>query len=455
MLTSLLSRLDWIGQPPDMHPEDRLPRRLTIWMGVLMSGGGVLWSSLSAASGFWVASTIPAAYVVITAVNLWVLDRTGAFERSRNVQVGISMLLPFLAQLALGGFMASGAIMLWSLLSLVASVAFQSPRRSALHIAIYACLTSITASLDPVAARWAGAAGYLDASARAYLVINALMVGVIIGVLAALLDHLRRSHNEQLIVANSEILCLNDQLQAEVERAERAERVATEASQAKSSFLANMSHELRTPLNAIIGYAELMEEDFADAAQDAARIQEAGRHLLTLVNDVLNVAKIEAGMFEIEIVDVDLAEVVAEMERTLTPIFDRSGNKWKTHTALPQLMVRTDPVRLRQILINLLSNANKFTEQGTVGLAVAYEERVLRISVTDNGIGMTADEVAAVREPFRQADASTTRKYGGTGLGLHLVDQLVGLMGGSMDITSTPGAGTSVDISLPADPSGT
>ena len=419
-------------------------------MGVLMSVGGVVWSLLAALLGYLAAAIIPASYVVVTTGNLLWLDRGGRFALARRVQVAISMVLPFLFQLALGGFVASGAVMLWALLSLVASLAFQSPWRSAVTIAIFGALTVLSGMLDPLAAQWVGAATALDARSMLFVVINVVMVATIVGMLTTYLDALRQRHSDQQTEANRRIRTLNDALFSQLQRAEAAERDAIDANRAKSMFMANMSHELRTPLNAIIGYAELIGEESDEATQsDAERIERAGRHLLDLVNDVLDVAKIEAGKLVVDLEPVRLDAVVEELERTVRPLFASRGNRLRVHVDV-RTCVQTDPRRVKQILINLLSNANKFTEGGSVGLSVTHADDALLLSVCDTGIGMTAEQVQRVREPFQQADVSTTRRYGGTGLGLHLVAQLAELLGGDLCIRSVLGQGTEVVVTLRA-----
>ncbi len=241
--------------------------------------------------------------------------------------------------------------------------------------------------------------------------------------------------------------------------AERTRTAAEEANRSKSAFLANMSHELRTPMNAIIGYSEMLLEEAMDTGQtetvsDLEKIRSAGKHLLSLINEILDLSKIEAGKMELYLEDFDLLSVIRDVENTIKPLVDKNGNTLvvKYPPTLPAM--RADLTKLRQGLFNLLSNACKFTEKGLITLAVAIDQLDGRdwvsFRVTDTGIGMTKDQVAKVFEAFTQADNSTTRKYGGTGLGLTITKKFCQLMGGDISVSSEPGVGSTFTIQLPA-----
>jgi len=255
----------------------------------------------------------------------------------------------------------------------------------------------------------------------------------------------------------TELKAREAQLGELVDRLADARDQATHATLAKSRFLANMSHELRTPLNAIIGLAEMLAEDAADQAltefgEPLDRILRAGRHLLELINDVLDLSKIEAGRLDLHEEEIDLAALVADLAGAAQPLADRNGNRLVVERPAGLGAMRTDQTRLRQIILNLLSNACKFTEGGTVTLAVARdaEEGWIRFRVSDTGIGMTRDQLGRLFQEFTQADSSTTRKYGGTGLGLAISQRLAALMGGTIAVESEPGIGTSFTVRLPA-----
>ena len=232
---------------------------------------------------------------------------------------------------------------------------------------------------------------------------------------------------------------------------------ALEASRAKSTFLAQMSHELRTPLNAIIGYSELLQEDASDPGQveDLGRIHAAGKHLLTLINDVLDLSKIEAGRIELCPETFELEKFLADLAMTVRPLIDKNRNTLALETDGPPGVMHTDPTRLKQCLLNLLSNASKFTHEGTVRLHTAREtaedREWLIFEVSDSGIGMTPEEMGKLFQAFSQANASTTRKYGGTGLGLAITRRLCQMMGGDVTVRSEPGKGSTFTIRVPAD----
>jgi PAS domain S-box-containing protein len=236
---------------------------------------------------------------------------------------------------------------------------------------------------------------------------------------------------------------------------------ATEANRAKSAFLAQMSHELRTPLNAIIGYSELLQEE-AEAnghdeyAPDLRKIVDAGNHLLTLINDVLDLSKIEAGKMELCVEPFELAPLVAGVVSTIKPLAEKNGNALDVSCPAEVGVVRSDSTRLRQVLFNLLSNACKFTSKGQVSLAVARSAADgadwVTFTVTDTGRGIKVEELAKIFQPFVQGDSSTQRQYGGTGLGLAISQRFCRMMGGEITVRSEWGKGSTFTVRLPAEP---
>ncbi len=243
-----------------------------------------------------------------------------------------------------------------------------------------------------------------------------------------------------------------------VNKLEIARDQAMQATRAKSEFLANMSHELRTPLNAIIGLAELLLEDAKELGQDdqiepLERIHRAGAHLLQLINDLLDLSKIEAGKMELHITEFDLAHVISEAVKTAQPLADKNNNRLSVHCPAEIGMLRADDIRLRQAVLNLLSNACKFTENGEVRVEVEASAvdgtDGVSISVADTGIGMMPEHMNMLFQDFVQADTSTTRKYGGTGLGLAISLRFCRLMGGDITVESAAEQGSTFRIWLP------
>jgi signal transduction histidine kinase/CheY-like chemotaxis protein len=240
-----------------------------------------------------------------------------------------------------------------------------------------------------------------------------------------------------------------------VDRLADARDEAMEATLAKSRFLANMSHELRTPLNAIIGYSEILQEDAADKGDkepidDLRRIESAGRHLLGLINNILDLSKIEAGKMDVFIEDVDIQALVKEVLSIVQPLADKNENVIKVICPVDIGSFRSDQTKVKQCLLNLLSNANKFTSKGTLTLTVAREAGAgVCLRVSDTGVGMTKEQLGRLFEAFSQADASTTKRFGGTGLGLAITKHFCTALGGDVTVESTPGTGSTFTIRLP------
>jgi PAS domain S-box-containing protein len=266
----------------------------------------------------------------------------------------------------------------------------------------------------------------------------------------------------------------------------QSKEAAEDANRAKSQFLANMSHELRTPLNAIIGYSEMLQEEAADLAcegivPDLEKIRGAGKHLLSLINDILDISKIEAGKMELYLETFNVTQVIFEVKQTIQPLIEKNKNTLQIEYSGDLEMMHADLTKLRQSLFNLLSNASKFTENGTITLTVWREEvdcdsalqnqhrnsntseldpnlsrpSFILFQVSDTGIGMRPEQLDQVFQAFIQADASTTRKYGGTGLGLAITRHFCQMMGGDITVSSHPGKGSTFTIRLPmqvADP---
>ncbi len=236
---------------------------------------------------------------------------------------------------------------------------------------------------------------------------------------------------------------------------------AEEANRAKSTFIANMSHELRTPLSAIIGYSEMLQEEIEDAgdpggiADDMRKIEGNARHLLSLINDVLDLSKVESGKMEVYAETFDVADMVRDVATTVQGLVEKKGNTLSLRLEADLGAMHSDVTKIRQMLLNLLSNAAKFTEEGTITLSAERglglgEKDWLAFRISDAGIGMTEEQLTKLFQRFQQADASTTRKFGGTGLGLSITKAFSTMLGGDVEVESVPGQGSTFTVRLPA-----
>lgn len=269
--------------------------------------------------------------------------------------------------------------------------------------------------------------------------------------------------NKERIVAEAALRDHRDRL-GEIVRArtadlESAHQIALQSNRAKSQFLASMSHELRTPLNAIIGYSELLLENGCDLSQldqvkDLRKVHSAGSYLLSLVNGMLDLSKIEAGRMEVHVDVVKLNALVEEITATIKPLADKNKNELFAIASIDLGEMKTDSTKLRQILFNVLSNACKFTDHGRIVLRVSRGADVIgdyfQFNIEDSGIGIPEHFLDRLFDPFSQADPSVQHKYGGTGLGLALTKRFCDLLGGTISVQSVPGRGTQFEIKLPA-----
>lgn len=260
-------------------------------------------------------------------------------------------------------------------------------------------------------------------------------------------EKLRRAHDDleqRIVERTAELAVARDQ--------------AMDASRAKGSFIANMSHELRTPLNAIIGYSEMLLEEASEKPDheqsgDLGKIRGAAQHLLALINDILDLSKIEAGKMELQVEDFDVLAMIHTVAATSEPLVTRNNNRLVVNIVPNAGSMHSDATRIRQALLNLLSNASKFCRDGTITLEVCEQKSGaqdgLRFSVSDTGVGIAPENHRKIFAAFTQEDVSTTRRYGGTGLGLTITQRFCHMMGGDIALDSAPGVGSTFTITLP------
>lgn len=393
------------------------------------------------------------AYAVIAEVycvaSWWALVRW--FDRIKWVDLGLVF---FTADLVLwtGAVYVSGGQTSWLffLLALrVADQSFVSFRRAAAfaHLAplCYAVMLVYQAQVDAVDVDWGRAAA---------ITLLLYLSGLYILMSGLNAQRLRDRSNAAVRLARDSI----QQLQERSVQLARAKEEAEAASVAKSQFLANMSHELKTPLNAVIGYAEMLIEDpdidEATRQADLGKIRVSGQHLLGLINEVLELARLETGRTHVTLEEIDVPTLAQEAAVGLSALAHKNRNTLDVRCQPGVGRMVTDPVKLRQILLNLVGNGLKFTEGGHVELDVRPSDDGDRLlfRVKDTGIGMGADHLARLFQPFQQADGSSTRKHGGTALGLTLTKRYCEMLGGSLAVESTPGVGSVFTASLPIAP---
>ncbi len=407
-----------------LPPHQAQQARATLRFAWGLAPWGIVFAAVFAALAQWLlcASLLTAA-VGVAAAPL-VLRQTGSLRIAAhwmNTFLAQSLLIP---AWLLGGVFA--ACIPWLLVCIVSAV-FLAGVRAGL---IWAVLSALG-----VGALWAAeSTGVLPEptiSAQAHAALAAL------------------THSGLFLVSLGLVVAARDVTATAQAEIEAARAVADDANRAKSDFLARMSHELRTPMNAIIGYSELLLEDAdsTEEVEDLQRIRSSGDHLLELINDVLDLSKVDAGQLAVNLVDVDAESVARDVLRAVDPLLRAGGNRATLSSSGPT-WVRADRVRLKQCLLNLVSNSAKFTDNGDVEVRVAARAGRVLISVRDTGIGVPAGQLERIFEPFAQASSTTQAEYGGTGLGLSMVRQLVQAMGGQVWADSVPGEGSTFSFSL-------
>jgi signal transduction histidine kinase/CheY-like chemotaxis protein len=434
--------------------ETRRKKQLLLLVTLAKASVCPMWYGLYFFAGASVAALGPLLYQVMTLGSVAVFIRNRNLDTFRFRQELLILLAPTYVHVALGGFAASSGVMLWAFVAPLIAVLFHGAKQS---LPWFLALVGLVVGLSFLEPLLASRAIALPAVATTFFfVMNIVavtgMVYLAIRYFSALLDAEKAGQIRlitQLGEAASELSRVLAQLR------ERNEALV-EVSEHKSRFLATMSHELRTPLNAIIGYSEMLQEDAEDQGEtskvaDLQKIKFAGQHLLGLINDVLDLSKIEAGRMEFVEDRCIVPSLLDEVATVARPLVDKRRNQLVVECAPGDGELHTDITKVRQILLNLLSNAAKFTEGGTITLSAraSADGQTVNFAVRDTGIGLTEEQLARLFKEFTQAEASTSRRYGGTGLGLALSRKLARALGGDISVASTPGAGSTFTLTLP------
>ena len=379
------------------------------------------------------AAFAPLGYQLLTILSIWVFSHTKDVKKFQSRQMVLILVLPLGVHTALGGFAASGCVILWAFLSPLIALLFRGPKESVRWFLAFLAVVTMGGILDTT-----GVLRVFPLPWWMVLMFYMMNIACVTGIVYAGVRYFG-----YLLEKEKEIQVeLNHQLH--------------QASEHKSKFLAGMSHELRTPLNAILGFTRIVKRRGKKVLPEKQldnldKVLTSASHLLELINDILDLSKIEAGHIEIEMETFSIRNLLQSCVSTSTPMV-REGVTLLEHINLNQTTLHSDSGKVKQILLNLLSNAAKFTHKGEIRVSAFEEDNKLIISVSDTGIGISEEAKQRVFEEFQQADSSTTKQYGGTGLGLSISFRLAKLLNGSLSLESTPGEGSTFSLTLPLQP---
>jgi signal transduction histidine kinase/ActR/RegA family two-component response regulator len=422
----IIDFLKKVGVAKTDNEENILQKNFMLYLGCAMSVGGIVWGTICIWLGLVLQCIIPYAYTILTFLNFCRFNKTKNFNRTRFIQVLLSLFLPFAFQFVMGGFVASGGAMLWAIISLIAALTFISFRNAFYWLSLYIIFTIVMGIIDSYSVLAYEPSATISSI---FFVINFTFISSIVFGLS-------------YYFIGSRITALQN--------VEVAKQLAVVASKSKSEFLANMSHEIRTPLNGVIGFIDVLKNTKLDDTQKQylTTVGQSANSLLSIVNDILDFSKVESGKLELSFDETNLRKMGEQLINLTHITAEEKGLKLllKVSENLPTFIL-ADELRLRQVFINLLGNAIKFTKTGEIELAIdviskSKEECFIRFAVRDTGIGINKQYQEKIFEAFSQEDNTTTKKYGGTGLGLSISNKMLELMGSKLNLISEVGKGS-------------
>jgi signal transduction histidine kinase len=440
----IVSDLNGIGIFPNDDEDVKSSKNLMVWLATLMSIGGMVWGTLLASFQLTSQATIPFGYVILSIVNVRYLQLTNHYRIAFNFQIFISLLLPFLLQWYLGGFLASGVVMLWSTLALIGSITMHRGKIAYTWLALYVLLALVSFVIDPFLTKYIPPILTYQTS-LALLLINVIMIFGIIFFLAKVRTDKDGFLQKELLGAYKKLKTAKDEVD--------------ESNMLKNVFLGNLSHEVRTPLQGIQGMTELLE--MASTKEEDKKkyidiIKRRTSDLQNIIEALLDLASLENGEIKAFPVKRNLFDAIESAYRENLIIHANALMSKPIKMVLNNQLQSTDlvfvdPKHLTQVIINLIGNAIKYTNEGQVTVTAKKDKANYIIQVIDTGIGISSDKIDHVFKPFRQAHEGLSRSKGGIGLGLSICKKMTELWKGNLHVQSSPSVGSVFSFTIPVE----